>query len=648
MDKKPMIGEMSLKEMREEIKTYVCDKRKGFAFVSYSHKDMSVVYPKVLQWMREGYNIYIDVDFENHGSHENWVDIMENNIVNAKLAICFRSENYEFSYATLLELITMLSSKTVKKRLQRKVPIDIIAIPTASLKDPDEIFSSKEVRDEYEQYMKTLRKKMGSKFGDNNKAERDRLAEGLREWAQEWAQNRLKEDWTYKPDEVMELLIEEPYENDNAELFFGGISLIMRNVFKSADLNGNIKSINTPMGQRFAAESIYQGPLEWKKEKVKEKEREEKEEKEDPGREIPVYADEQKDEEEKPVPPKENRLITEGAGINKKVLAGGVGFLAVILACIVFSLGGGKGEEPKASAETGSRIAEGTDSAEITGGETDSSTKEEETAAKTNPNPEETDSAETTGEETESSGKEEESTEKNEMWTEDGITYTGHQVDGKLEGEGFAAYEDGSVYEGTFRNGLREGQGTLTYGAENKNGAEKYEGQWKNDHREGYGIMYWLNKDRYEGDWVGDKRQGTGKFYWVAGSRYEGNWVDGNMEGSGTYYGVNGSRYEGQWVKGKRHGTGVSYSPDGDKIYEGQWADNKREGTGTCYYEDGERYEGEWVANQREGTGTYYYKSGSRYEGEWVAGKKEGTGTMYYKDGTKKTGTWKAGNFVEE
>ena len=49
----------------------------SYVFVSYSHKDAEVVYRTVLSWLRAGYNIYLDADFENHSSDTNWVTMMQ-------------------------------------------------------------------------------------------------------------------------------------------------------------------------------------------------------------------------------------------------------------------------------------------------------------------------------------------------------------------------------------------------------------------------------------------------------------------------------------------------------------------------------------------------------------------------------------------
>ena len=70
------ISEMTIKEIEDEIKMAKFDANENYVFVSYSHMDYKQVYPMVLRWIRKGYNIYLDVDFENHSGNENWVEMM--------------------------------------------------------------------------------------------------------------------------------------------------------------------------------------------------------------------------------------------------------------------------------------------------------------------------------------------------------------------------------------------------------------------------------------------------------------------------------------------------------------------------------------------------------------------------------------------
>ncbi len=191
-------------------------------------------------------------------------------------------------------------------------------------------------------------------------------------------------------------------------------------------------------------------------------------------------------------------------------------------------------------------------------------------------------------------------------WTEDGITYEGHQAGGKIDGKGKATYEDGSWYEGEFDKGIREGEGTLHYPDDDEIDRIMYDGEWLDDEKNGTGTMTWSTGNRYEGEWKDDVRNGNGKFFWE----------------------------DGDW-------------------YDGDWVDDKRQGTGTIYWTDGSRYEGEWKDNLQDGTGTYYYpeddeKGRSKYVGEWKEGDNaDGQGVLYFNDGTSRMGTWKDNRLQE-
>ena len=95
---------MTIKEIEDEIKMAKFDANENYVFVSYSHMDYKQVYPMVLRWIRKGYNIYLDVDFENHSGNENWVEMMTKALRSAscQLVACFYSENYCFSYPSML------------------------------------------------------------------------------------------------------------------------------------------------------------------------------------------------------------------------------------------------------------------------------------------------------------------------------------------------------------------------------------------------------------------------------------------------------------------------------------------------------------------------------------------------------------------
>lgn len=93
------ISEMTIKEIEDEIKMAKFDANENYVFVSYSHMDYKQVYPMVLRWIRKGYNIYLDVDFENHSGNENWVEMMTKALRDYRTGLycvtkCCKARNY--------------------------------------------------------------------------------------------------------------------------------------------------------------------------------------------------------------------------------------------------------------------------------------------------------------------------------------------------------------------------------------------------------------------------------------------------------------------------------------------------------------------------------------------------------------------------
>ncbi|MBR0160409.1 MAG: hypothetical protein IJQ02_03815 [Oscillospiraceae bacterium] len=240
-------------EIRERLKQH--DQNRGFAFISYSHRDADKVYPKVLEWMREGYNIYLDLDFENHGSDENWVDIMQGKLRRkmCRLAICFRSINYYYSYAAMIEVLTMRSNWTTGQRLQQVLPIDVLNISEIP-KTGEEI--PKELEAEYVDYFNKLCNNMGDSFCKNNPHEKELLETGISSWVNRLSEEHRKElGYTPGQPSAMDNLIQ-AYEDGYSE-FFPAVFFIVSNWFAKENLNGNNKDMKTDMTARFVETKIY-------------------------------------------------------------------------------------------------------------------------------------------------------------------------------------------------------------------------------------------------------------------------------------------------------------------------------------------------------------------------------------------------------
>ncbi len=174
----PDIEEMNLqREIERYMKKY--NEFDDYVFVSYSHKDWKVVYPVVLKWLQNGYNVHIDLSFKYN--NENWVEQMQNNIISAscKLAVFFFSENYCYSYASMLEALTMFSEETTEARkIKGSDTIQLVQIVITNKTKAQ--FSSKEIEELYSNDIKELKKSMGEKLWKENNQEKVVFEQGLK------------------------------------------------------------------------------------------------------------------------------------------------------------------------------------------------------------------------------------------------------------------------------------------------------------------------------------------------------------------------------------------------------------------------------------------------------------------------------------
>jgi hypothetical protein len=232
------------KEMKECIKKF--EPSEGYIFISYAHRDKERVYPKVLEWMREEYNIYIDMDFENHGSDDNWVEIMKTQIRSSDcvLAVCFASVNYIFSYASFIELLTMKSEETKGIR-SSDVPIDIIRLDndwdTVGVKD-----NVKKNQEIYQSAFKKMKAKMGDSFLHSNTEERKLFEEGIKSW------KKNKKDTA---DTIR--FFDENYKFPTETNFYVNLGTNVNNWIRDLNLNGNIFALESDRKQRFIDLEVY-------------------------------------------------------------------------------------------------------------------------------------------------------------------------------------------------------------------------------------------------------------------------------------------------------------------------------------------------------------------------------------------------------
>jgi len=236
------IEKLTLEEMAAEMRTYEFQKERGYAFVSYSHQDRDKVYPLVLTWLRAGWNIYIDLDFERHGSDSNWVDLMSSTLVRrlCRLGICFKSTDYTYSYAALLELLTMRGN-TANDRHGGKLCIDAIALESVPADDQIPL----KMCEKYESIFKRMRREMGNTFLTRNSRERDALMEGLYDWLNDPATKAVRNSTVERLMKNLNASYADGYQE-----FFPYIARLIKNWFESQDLNGNDYSYDSSLEVR--------------------------------------------------------------------------------------------------------------------------------------------------------------------------------------------------------------------------------------------------------------------------------------------------------------------------------------------------------------------------------------------------------------
>lgn len=251
------IAKMTTDEIAAEIRGYEYQPEHGYAFISYSHIDRERVYPVVLSWMRAGYNIYIDLDFERHGSDQHSVAQMRSTLArnSCRLAVCFKSMHYTYSYAALLELLTIRSGNTTNRHRGKLLYVDSVTLELVP-SDQDDIPASLE--DMYQGYFDHLKLSMGQKFAGQNIMERDMLLAGLDDWLfhmEPGTKARLLYS-RISADQLMEN-IEETYAEGMRE-FFPYIARFIKNWFDSQNLNGNDISPQADNRERFAQVGVEQ------------------------------------------------------------------------------------------------------------------------------------------------------------------------------------------------------------------------------------------------------------------------------------------------------------------------------------------------------------------------------------------------------
>lgn len=255
------ISQMTSQEIENEIKEFITndkgfDSNKSYIFVSYSHKDKEEVMRKVLEWIRQGYNVIMDLDFENHGSEESWIDLLCKRIRSDRCVqvACFRSKHYYRSMACLIELLLLRSSFIENKRHSPKykvIPMDVIDLSVKKRVDEDAEFEK-----EYEEAFSKIPKRLSTK-------ESEMLRKGLETLC--WKRHLKNESQNVEGKNIDEMVnecmnnLEESIE-DGALDYYSFIQDLFDDWFEYNDMNGNYKDINYNASTVFDTHDVYRHP----------------------------------------------------------------------------------------------------------------------------------------------------------------------------------------------------------------------------------------------------------------------------------------------------------------------------------------------------------------------------------------------------
>lgn len=217
--------------------------------------------------------------------------------------------------------------------------------------------------------------------------------------------------------------------------------------------------------------------------------------------------------------------------------------------------------------------------------------------------------------------------EYGEVYYENGrISFAGDFTEDKREGEGIEYFEDGSVrYRGGFSNDRYNGEGELT--AED---GLTYKGTFVNGKLSGKCKIFDDETLKYEGDYADDGINGEGKMYYPNGTvSKSGSFESGLLEGAGMEYFEDGTlRYAGDFVRDIYHGTGMLYDEDGKKLYAGAFEKGLYNGDGTQFGKDGIITEGSFTDGILTGIAVRTWPNGMKYEGSFSDDLMDGAGIL--------------------
>lgn len=229
-----------------------------------------------------------------------------------------------------------------------------------------------------------------------------------------------------------------------------------------------------------------------------------------------------------------------------------------------------------------------------------------------------------------------------EMSWPSGAHYVGRFRKGLFHGKGKRTRPNGDTYVGQFCDGMEEGEGVF----HSLEDGWTYSGRWLHGRLYGAGQLLWADKTRYVGDFMNGSRAGHGKLTWPDGSVCEGLWAHGKLVKEEVFTDDDGSLLpEGfleELLNSPGNGCYVSSAAGLPNISEVNSSVSDAEGAADpkgdlgpelplVRDEDGVPLEGE---------AQVLFLSGDRYTGHFKAGRKHGLGMYVYADLVSYRGIW--------
>lgn len=159
-----------------------------------------------------------------------------------------------------------------------------------------------------------------------------------------------------------------------------------------------------------------------------------------------------------------------------------------------------------------------------------------------------------------------------------------------------------------------------------------YNGEWLAGKMHGKGVLSMTDGEVYEGAFNEGRRDGIGKVKRADGAEYEGLWEDDVYHGQGRYLSAKGNVYEGEWHYGQLHDGSLKTK---EWTYVGEFEAMSPSGVGRTVYNDGRVYSGHWYRGFKQGLGRMDHPDGKVEFGFWDQGSLVRSGKKDFRTGSK-------------